>query len=144
MSLPASWVDALFDRLSIRYGSAWVSLWNGIDASLVKADWAAELAGFGGEAIKHALDHLPPDRPPTVGQFRALCLNRPDATKALPPPAQDPEVAARALAAIKPSVARPALAWARELRKREMACERLSVTQRAMWREALKHEAASA
>ena len=80
MPLPDSLIDSLFARLQVRYGAAWVAMWNGIDIDAVKADWADELAGFASApgAIRHGLDHLPPDRPPNVAQFRALCRNRPD------------------------------------------------------------------
>lgn len=45
---------------------------------------------------------------------------------------------------MKPIQPQPAqydpLAWARELRRREHRCERLTPAQRQMWREALKRE----
>lgn len=141
--LHASWVEALFSRLTVRYGAPWLALWAGVDLAAVKADWSNELAGIGADAIKYALDHLPPDRPPTVGQFRLLCLNRPPAAPALPAPKPDPEVARKALAAINVSPSgRAALQWAHELRKRDIAGERLTKAQRDMWRAALKNEQA--
>jgi len=45
-SLPEAWVDSLFARLAARYGAAWLRMWDGIPLDAVKADWAAELAGF--------------------------------------------------------------------------------------------------
>lgn len=73
-ALPDKWVRALFARLEIRYGDGWSRKWAAIpDMALVHADWARQLAGTSGEAIAHALRHLPDDAPPTVGQFRALC-----------------------------------------------------------------------
>jgi hypothetical protein len=87
--LPADWVDALFARLAVRYGSAWTAQWAGYDIAAVKADWAMELGNYAerADAIKHALNHLPDDRPPTVGQFRRLCRNAPDYfSLALPAP----------------------------------------------------------
>lgn len=92
MPLPDSWVEALFARLSVRYGAAWLRQWEGIDMAAVKADWAEQLGGASSGAIKHALECLPVDRPPTVGQFQALCRNAPTyAPPALPAPKLSPE-----------------------------------------------------
>ena len=79
-SLPDAWIDSLFARLAVRYGSAWSAKWEGLDMAAVRADWADELAGYAKrpEAIKHALGHLPPDRPPNVSQFLLLCRNSPE------------------------------------------------------------------
>ena len=92
MQLPDDWVDALFARLSVRYGAAWLRQWDGVDIGAVKQDWARELGGASSGAIKHALDCLPIDKPPTVGQFAALCRNAPQyAPPALPAPKLSPE-----------------------------------------------------
>ena len=91
--LPNSWVNSLFARLAVRYGSAWAAKWEGLDMDAVRADWADELAGYVNcpDAIKHALDHLPHDRPPNVLQFRALCIRRPETLlPALPAPDATP------------------------------------------------------
>jgi hypothetical protein len=79
MSLPASWVDSLFTKLSLAYGAAFMRQWPDADPELIKADWANVLAGFKPfpDAIRFALDNLPPDRPPTALQFRALCRSAP-------------------------------------------------------------------
>lgn len=55
--------------------------WGGVDLDAVKADWAHELEGFAQhpEMIAYALANLPPDRPPTVLQFR-------DIARKMPPP----------------------------------------------------------
>ena len=77
--LPSSWVDELFARLSVRYGRAFLAQYGDLDAAAVKADWATELGGFRHqpEAIKHALENLPADKPPTVGQFRYIARGVP-------------------------------------------------------------------
>ena len=94
MALSEKWIDAIFARLTVRYGSAFLGRWNGIDMELVKADWAEELAGLENwpEAIKHALDTLPAGKPaPTVNEFKAACLRAPKPDrKALPEPVADP------------------------------------------------------
>lgn len=71
-ALPETWVKALFARLEVRYGDAWSRKWASIpDMALVRDDWSRQLAGVTGEAIAHALKHLP-DSPPNVQEFRAL------------------------------------------------------------------------
>jgi hypothetical protein len=71
--LNTSWIDRIFARLSVRYGSAWFALWAKIPSmDIVKEDWASQLAGFDAEAIKHALSNLP-EHPPNVETFKKLC-----------------------------------------------------------------------
>lgn len=94
MAMPKAWVDEIFARLTVRYGSAFLNRWLsvGVDLELVKADWATELAGMKPEGIGYALKHLPPDRPPTVGEFRVLANQAPPPVfKALPQPAPSDE-----------------------------------------------------
>lgn len=75
MSLPDAWVDRIFDKLTLVYGHQFLSRWDGLPLDPVKADWAHELRGFAQNppAIAYALEHLPPAKPPTVLEFRALC-----------------------------------------------------------------------
>lgn len=140
MSLPVAWVESLFGRLAVRYGSAWARMWEGIDPAAVRADWAEELAGFEANpsAIQHALANLPPDRPPTVAQFKALCINRPEALPPLlPAPKADDAVVKAVNDAVKPKTGAAANAWAYELRRRDRMGERLTILQRKAWREAV-------
>lgn len=141
MSLPIPWVQRIFAKLTLLYGRDFLGRWEGQDIEAVMADWAHELAGFerNPEAIKHALSHLPAAKPPTVLEFRDLCRGAPSTTKALPAPAvkADPEMAAKVAQAISRNDPVHPRHWAELLRRRELACERLTVAQRAMWREAL-------
>jgi hypothetical protein len=59
-------------RLMVRYGSAWLSKWAGVNQALIQADWADELDGMSSDAIKAALANLPADFPPTATMFRKL------------------------------------------------------------------------
>jgi hypothetical protein len=88
MPLDLRWVDRLHQRLLVRYGSRWTSLWAGVDPQLVRADWSDVLDGISPEGISYALAHLPPEFPPSAMQFRALAASRPASTAhlALPPP----------------------------------------------------------
>lgn len=92
MKLPASWVDRIFEKLTLVYGRSFIGQWDGVPITDVKADWAHELGGFHDkpDAIAHALKNLPADRPPNVLQFRAMCQKSPGPVfKALPAPPQD-------------------------------------------------------
>lgn len=79
MSLPAAWVNALFDKLTLTYGQQFLRRWQDVDLNAVKSDWSHELAGFANhpEAIAWALQNLPTDSPPTVIQFRAIARRAP-------------------------------------------------------------------
>lgn len=102
--LPTRWVDELFGRLSLRYGAAFLAQYRDLDIAAVKADWADVLDGFERfpEAIKHALDVLPADRPPNALQFRDACRRAPRAAvAALPAPKLAPEVAEQLLQAVR-------------------------------------------
>lgn len=87
MQNPSSvrWVDRLHERLAVRYGSAWLRMWDGVPIEAVKADWQNELGEIfarNPKAIAHALDHLP-EFPPNVEKFKALCIGAPQQFKAL-------------------------------------------------------------
>ena len=136
-----SLVELIFSKCALVYGREFIGRWEGQDLREVRADWRRELGRVldNPQAVKHALENLPPDRPPTVLQFRALCINRPDYAPAqLPAPKADPAVVARVLTAFKPAEDTDPRAWAWRLRGREESGDRLSKAQRDMWREALR------
>lgn len=144
--LPAVWVDDIFSRLQVRYGSAWIAMWKGVEISAVKADWANELGGYADypEGIKHGLANLPADWPPTVAQFVVLCQGRVEpALPALNPPPADPAIVAAVAGALRPPKGQSSTKWANRLRTREQGGERLSLAQRAMWRAALQPQTES-
>lgn len=100
-ALPAEWVDRIFTKLILTYGSDFTARWQGIDLGEVKAQWGHELAHYVSdpEAIGWALQRLPADRPPTVLQFRELCRQaprKPDAVPELPPSTVDQDAVRRA------------------------------------------------
>lgn len=141
--LDARWVERIFTRMLVRYGTAWTRMWEGVEPEAVKADWSRELAQCPGHAIGYALEHLPPERPPTVTQFRALCSQRPDsAVKLLSAPRADPARVGEALRVMRANLTVATrtggrLAWAEALKAREERGEPLTLEQRRMWREAL-------
>lgn len=105
--LPPAWVDKLFEKLTLTYGREFLDRWRGLDLAAVKADWGRELASFADhpDMLGYALSNLPPDRPPTVLQFKAIARKAPPPVhQALPMPKADPqrmrEMLARARAAL--------------------------------------------
>lgn len=101
MSIPNAWVDKIFAKLTLVYGRDFTDRWAVEMVPMVKADWAHELAGFKdhAESIAYALQHLPPDRPPTVLQFRDICRKAPaPPLKQLEAPAANPEIVRSQLA----------------------------------------------
>ena len=80
MSLPASWVDRIFDKLTLTYGQVFLRRWQDIDMNAVKSDWGHELDGYERfpKSIAWALQNLPPEKPPTVLEFRNLARKAPD------------------------------------------------------------------
>lgn len=84
-------INAIFDKLAVRYGAAWLRQWEGVDMNLVKSDWGMELNGFSSnlEPLRYALRHLP-ERCPNVSQFRALANSCPQPEfRQLPAPKAD-------------------------------------------------------
>lgn len=152
-TLPPDWVDAIFAKMTATYGSAWLNMWEGVRADVVKGQWAVELGGFINrkDAIMHALEHLPVDRPPNSLQFRVICMGAPELTKpeAAPQlpgmPAQKADISrliteVQRLKALQAEVKTKPKQWAWDLRQREKDGEALTDQQRKDWRLAL-HEA---
>ena len=125
-------IEAIFTKLQVRYGAAWLRQWDGVDMELVKADWADELAGFQEnlEPLRYALRNLP-ERCPNVAQFRALANACPlPEFKQLPAPKADERVVAEEMAkqlgikkAMQPLV--DGKEWARRLMARHESGERI-------------------
>ena len=110
MSLPSSWVENIFTKLTLIYGRKFLDQWAGIDIEAVKEDWAHELSGLAQSpaALSYALQNLPEGKPPTVLEFRATCRRMPgEVFQALPQQRIDPAIAAEfarvAKAKVRPS-----------------------------------------
>lgn len=141
MSLPEPWVERIFAKLAVTYGQRFLGLYAGVDMATVRANWGHELAAYAQapEAIRYALEHLPPDNPPTVLQFRAICRNRPiQAPKALPAPKPDMAKVSHHLARLQQQRGKYPKAWAHRLKDRESRGDSLTQFQRDAWREALR------
>lgn len=146
-SLPISSVEEIFARMSVTYGSAWAQMWLGLNPDTVKDEWAVALGAYANrpEAIEHALEHLPVDRPPNVLQFKVICLHAPRAEvePQLPGlPAPKPDIS-RLKAVflrfkeVRAEARKRPLKWAYDLQERERRGERLSEAMRMKWRAAL-------
>lgn len=139
MALQTSWVDRIHARLLVRYGAAWLRMWEGIDPEAVKADWAEVLRGASTRAILHALDHLHPERPPTAAQFAELCGRCPAAPQlALPAPPADRQRVAEVMARVSRGGGGDPQAKFLDLKAREDRGEKLTWAQREMWRAGLR------
>lgn len=146
MSIPATWVDKIFLKLTLVYGREFSGRWEGLTIADVKTDWAHELSGFEAwpEAIAHALATLPPGKPPTVLEFRELARKAPrKALVELPGPAADPAKVAAELAKLAALTGRKAVQapgskdWARRLVDRYRAGDVLRPVQVRFAHEAL-------
>lgn len=102
MSMPRSWVDALFVRLSTRYGAAFMRQYEGADPESVKDDWQFVLSRCTPEMIRYGLEYLPADKPPNVSQFAMICNRAPTVeVQALPGPPPDPARVAELIGRMK-------------------------------------------
>lgn len=145
-------VEYVFKRLAATYGAAWDRSLGQAPISDVMTVWDYQLQQFtqstaAKKMIMWALDNLP-DRCPNVIEFKALCRRAPLAAPlALPEPSADPERVAAELAKLAPLKAMAATsvdhkAWAKRLKARHEAGERLNLNQVRCYRAALGLEAA--
>jgi hypothetical protein len=144
-------IDRLFERLALTYGSAWQNSFGAAPITDVKSMWQHELSSFmqNKETMKRivwALDNLP-ERVPNVIQFKNLCRMAPaPEVPMLPAPPADPARVAAELAKLAPMMVERTervdpKAWAKRLRFRNLAGERLNSIQIQMYKQALKEEA---
>ena len=140
MPLPSRWIDALFSKLTLTYGQAFLRQWEGVPIETVKAEWANELGGFEVAPVKiaYALSILNPDKPPNILQFKAFCIKAPSpVVLAIGAPPADPVRVAEVVASIKKTQSQVSKGWTARLKAREEAGEKLNSAQRMMWREAV-------
>jgi hypothetical protein len=76
MALPATWVEHLFGKLTLRYGEAFLAQYRGLETDSVKADWGDMLGRLDGPSLAYGLDYLPL-KPPNAMQFRDICRRAP-------------------------------------------------------------------
>lgn len=126
MSLPSAWTDRIFDKLTLTYGQSFLRRWQDIDLNAVKSDWSHELSGFERfpKSIAWALQNLPPEKPPTVLEFRNIARRAPEEdVPRIEPSIAGKERIAEELARLGPDWGKPKLSgdcldWARRLIQR--------------------------
>lgn len=138
-------VQRIFARLLVRYNAQWLKRIELVDENDLIDDWARQLQRVSNGAIYHALNHLPEKFPPTVGEFKALCLQRPErAYRALPAPdsriprEEKTAILKRLGEVLKPKADTERLAWARELRDKHKAGGHVTEAEVTMYRTALR------
>lgn len=92
-----AWTSALFKKIQARYGTKWVASIEGIEELAIK-EWSAGLKGLSGAQIKHGLDSLEGEWPPSLPEFKRACMGVKDwrlqggsQCEALPKPEISPE-----------------------------------------------------
>lgn len=143
--LDESWLNIVLQRLELAYAGRFPP--RGVNVALLRAEWQRELSGMTREQLQHAMANLPPDYPPNVLQFRAICAShRPPVVvgKAQPTEPPKPETVAMMKAfaeglqkAAGGKADRDPLRWAKRLKEREEAGHGLTRVQAQAWREAL-------
>lgn len=142
MSLPMPWVEKIFLKLALTFGREFTDRWDESSLEDVKADWAHELRGLqqNPAAIAHGLEICVTGKPPTVHDFKAACLRYVAHVPALPSPPADPERVAAEIAKLAQSSRAQNVdhkAWARTLKVRHAAGEKLNRNQIACYQAAL-------
>jgi len=75
-------IDQLFARFGAIYSHKWTSTFTSDDMwALAKAEWAEGLEGFTAEIVLHGVKQAKQkcEWPPSIAEFRRLCLGIPDA-----------------------------------------------------------------
>ena len=150
MSLSIKAIDRLFQRLNATYGADFLGRYKGTPEGDLKTVWAHELTGFENQlsSLAWALENLP-ERAPNVIEFRNLARRAPaPELPRLPEPKADlarVNAGLAKLAPLKASLAKAApvggLDWAYALQRRDNAGERLNMTVRKFYRQAMGIEA---
>lgn len=82
-AIPRNWVESLFERMLMTYGSKFADQWRGVDPAGLKRHWAEKLGELTPEQMKHGVNRLDTlDWPPTLPQFVKLCKPSIDSTVA--------------------------------------------------------------
>jgi hypothetical protein len=145
-ALNADMVDSIFFRLAAVYGSRFTAQFPAKDADGVKEQWSYELREFAGNpgAIDYSLEHLPSVTPPTVLELRDVArahVHRHTVTakeRYAPVTKEERIQALEILRSVRRPERQDPKEWARHLRARELAGERMTLYQRNAWREALR------
>ena len=148
--LPGTWVHRIWSAMRANYGAEFDRRWqcpHGMDEEAhvenLRETWQRELRNFRNfpEAISYGLENLPP-RPPSLPEFRAMCLQAPARAQPaqaplLPPVERDrPRLAAELARAADALRKRKPTACLEEMEARVARGETLSPGQRRWLRAA--------
>lgn len=142
------WIERLFSRLVALYGASFGRQWEGTNIADVKKVWAEKLGGFTAQQIGAALKGCD-DRqyPPNLPEFIDLCrqaskrITAPLAIEAPQLSVDERMERARQLeAAAKKAPSYDYKGWCKELKRRYLSGERLSVAQIDMASEAMNED----
>lgn len=138
---PMGLIQAIFAKMAVRYGTLWSSRHDGTESMLLLRDWGIGLAGFRKDAIIFALENLPEDSPPLLGQFKAMCVRTPEPMQpAIEAPKADRARVAGEIQRMRDvQTKRDRLQWAFDLRERHARGESLTEAQRMAYKDALQH-----
>lgn len=141
MSMPSTWTEKIFMKLTLIYGRDFTGRWEGMNICDIKTDWSHELSGYENrpKAIAWALQNLPAGKPPTVLEFRKLCNTLPqEATVFLDAPKADPVRVRAELAKLADAPAKSdSKEWARRKLASHAAGDRVGVFGLKLARQAL-------
>lgn len=142
MSLPETWTNKIFDKMTLIYGRDFAARWEGMQIADVKADWSHELSGYENrpKAISWALQNLPVGKPPTVLEFRKLANTLPqEATVFLDAPRADPARVQHELSKLSAAPAKTdGREWARRIISRKEQGELINPAALTMAKAALE------
>ena len=73
--IPASWIDALFEKFESFYGAQFVNKWKNTNITKTKLEWAEALGRFDGDILKQAVDYCRENitDPPSLPHFVSIC-----------------------------------------------------------------------
>lgn len=119
---PSAWVEALFKRFAVMYGSKWTAMWADVPMADVLDAWRHDLAGVSGDQVKRALEHCKSHCPfpPTLPEFVGFCRQfrvEPQNVPYLPAPVSKmpPEVAEQLRAFVAGKRKGDCRDWARKI-----------------------------
>jgi type IV secretory pathway VirB10-like protein len=145
MPMRLDWIEALHARLVATYGARFMAGYGEMPPELIRASWSEALDGMTSGDIAYALQHLDPDYPPNVLQFRRLAQARPRyAPRALEAPKADPARVREALdrmAQVQAASRVTPRAWIAQLQARQARGERLTRAQAECLRAAAPYAA---
>lgn len=73
-ALPSAWIDRLWQRFIVMYGSKFADMWRDLPVDEVKQAWGEDLAGYTADELKRGLEWCKTQSwPPTLPQFMTAC-----------------------------------------------------------------------